>query len=758
MTGAPRGYGEDRRRDLRRIALLQGVDAAGTIETGCQRFVLAAVHDLERTSSCQDIQTRIRDLYGMRLQLEEISWACVALVQQGKLIESDQYRSLSDEGRKEVLDRIRASKEVETAAFEQWEWAIASKFPQLGTEQLAGLREDLASWLPRVVGIYNVETGVLCDPDHERHERYANEARLLSQTILPERDAFVTMIRADALMKFFEKPQKVQLRYLENLIASAYLMAVFTLDPEMLGDVQKIINGQRLYLDTNMLYSLSTLNGIEKYLLARRILNFARRLGYLVCVTPWTVREMEESVRAARARSMRQRPSQRPAADMSHENDTDEKFASAFRRAQRDQALTEKAFFELHEDVPRLLDKEHVEVVDELCEEIDGEEELIDGEIARLELVPGGQEKHRQLQRHDVKLKLLVEGIRGGRRRRFSDMRALVLTNDHTLMLFAEQDEDRAGDLPFAVSLKQWARIMRRLVPRTEDFDGSLAQMQEAPELRASEFVGQKEIVAAIEQIREKEMLEPKRIVRILVDSFGGDDDVEEKAAGVPGQDGEAVFSLMTRVLELEAEIGELHRQALKEHREMDVEREKLLRSIVRLKAELQGATRQAREALVELKRARNRAPSGVADRHVEAELTAVEAKLKVLEGRVQKNEFRVRWGGGAMFALGGIACGTLPLFVGGFESGWPLRGAVVAGVLMVLGAVGWVFDRRRAGALATAIGLMLGIPASLQTLTGGEGSRPVPPTTQVVGGNKHDHGRRAADEVRPRSRARPHP
>ncbi len=738
MSGPRRNQPGDRRRELRRI-VLHAIDADETIETACQEFVLAAVHDLEKMSSCEECRAKILEMYGLALDLDEISWAASNLVKQGKLIESDQYRFLSEECRREIASRIREANEVEAAAFELWELRIRSRFPELGTEQHAELRDDLSTWIFWIVSQYGVETSVLCDPNQPRHELYVSEVRMRSDDLLPARGPLVTMIREDALMAFFEEIALVQRSYLRNLIASAYLMAVFTLDPDVVGGVRRLVNGQRLYLDTNQVYTLLGLNGPAKGLALRRLLSFALSLGYQVCVTPWTLEEMEASVRSARTRLMR-----RPPQSISYlrpDSDTDKKYIAAYRRAERDQGLSLEAFFNQNKDVRGLLRKETVDVVDDHCAEIDANEELIDAEITRLEQIRGGQEKPRPLQEHDVKLKLLIEYIRAPGPRRFSNMGALVLTNDHTMMEYAGQSEGGTGDLPFAISLKQWTSVMRTLVPRTESFDGSLTQMHEAPELGASEFIGQEELVKAIEEIRGKERFNAEKIMRNVVDSAFSDSPDQTGVEEAGPDDTVEVEALKRRTLELEAELEDLQRRTVDERRQTRKERTDSFRRLRSLESELGDAQRLLKESHLDQLRSRQVDRTAVSETtgKLADELVALETKLNDVEGRLRRNEFRVRWGGGALLAAGGLTCGSLTLFAEGFSNGWPLRGALVAGGAMIVGAFGWVFGKRRAGVLGSMVGLVLGVLASMQTLEKEESPRSQPSVTRVAS-PRHEH------------------
>jgi hypothetical protein len=638
-------------------------------------------------------------LWGLELEAEEVSAVIRRLVKQEKLIEEPSCKRLSDACSDALAKRVRMSNEVEATAFEEWEHAVSHRAPSLGTQQLAQLHEDLAVWIQQIIGDYGVEAGILLSPDHEHYARYIYEIKALSLTLLPDREPSVMMVRPDALVMFFEQMTSMQRRYFDNLMATAYLMSVFTLDPAALGGVRHLTNGQRLYLDTNLVYSLLKLSGPEKYLAILRLLNQSFRLGYQVCVTPWTVTEMQESVRLARMRLARTRPSPQNLAKLASDGDTDEIFIKAFRRMQRETGLSLEDFFALHEQIELLLDAEGVEVVSEGCRAIDDDRSRFDEQIAMLERVRKGPEKPRPLQEHDVKHRLLVEMLRGTERRRFSNVGYVVLTNDHALTRFAEANRDHTTELPFAILLTNWAYIIRSLIPRTDNYDKTMADIQETPSVCPSGLVNQADIVEAIARINAHEKYPETMAVRMLIDTALGTDEGESDGADVERVESDAQVKeaeFTARVIELEAKIRGLQEQVAAERREWVAEREEheSREAAVRadLRAERQKRTEVQRQLSVARERERVSSPRVGEAGVTSASKTAVlERKLAVLSQRLARNEAVVRWLVGSLISLVGIVIIAVPVGLGLITNGWPLVGDICGGGGILLGAFAWV-------------------------------------------------------------------
>jgi hypothetical protein len=721
---------------LRRLALYRPYGDR-KIEAACREFVLAAVHENEGSvTSCKECQEVIHRLWGIELELHEVARVIRRLVRQGKLVERSGRRFLSEECGKALKNRVRLSREVEAAAFEEWEHSVSRMAPALGTQQLAELQGDLGVWLQQIIIDYGVESSILLNVEHERHARYVEEVKALSVNLLPARDARVMMIRADALVMFFEETTSMQSQYFENLLATAYLMSVFTLDPAVLSGVWRLTNGQRLYLDTNLIYKLLKLNGPEEYLAIQRVLDLSFRLGYQVCIALWTLKEMQESVRRARLRLARKGPSPQNLASLAAESATDEMFIKAFRRMQRETGLSLDHFFDLHEKLEQLLEEAGIDVVSEGCQAVDEEDvDRLEDLIAALERGRDGDEKPRPVQEHDVKLRLLVESLRGPEPRRFSDVGYIVLTNDHALTCFAEADLDHTTELPFAISLHRWSRIVRSLVPRTADYEKTLAHVQGTPALRPPSLrVNQVDVIDAIARIDAQGKYPETIAMRLMVDmALGSDAETATRDADSAASDNRVKNTeFARRIAELQARVRELQRQEVARQREHaaqlegHVDKERIART------EARNARQKLSELRKELEAARKRERAGpdVGEAHdALPPAGSATSELADLRQRVARNETNVRWLVGVLIAVVGGAAIGVPCATGLITGGWLLVADICAGGGVLLGAFAWVYGKKKAAILATSVAFLLTTAVTLRSMLNESSAPPKTPS-----------------------------
>ena len=725
------------------------------------------MHENEgRITSCKECQEVIHKLWGLELELHEVARVIRRLVRQGKLVEQSGQRFLSEECSETLKNRVRLSREVEAAAFEEWEHSVSRMAPALGTQQLAELQGDLGIWLQQIIVDYGVESSILLNIEHERHAHYVEEVKALSVNLLPARDPRVMMIRADALVMFFEETTSMQSQYFENLLATAYLMSVFTLDPAVLPGVWRLTNGQRLYLDTNLVYQLLKLNGPEAYLAIRRVLNLSFRLGYQVCITPWTLTEMQESVRRARLRLARKGPSPQNLAPLTAESATDELFIKAFRRMQRETGVSLEHFFDLHEKLEQLLKEAGIDVVDQGCQTVDDNEDAdrLEDLIAALERGRDGDEKPRPVQEHDVKLRLLVESLRGSEPRRFSDVGYIVLTNDHALTRFAEADLNHTTELPFAVSLHKWSRIVRSLVPRTADYEKTLAHIQGTPALRPPSLrVNQADVIEAIARIDSQGKYPETIAMRLMVDmALGGNAETATRDADSAASDsGVKNVEFARRITELQMRVRELQRQEVAREREHAAQLEAHIDREKTARAEARGTRRELIELQKRLDEARTREADLEARKTHDASAPADSAAVELaeLKQRVTHNEKIVRWLAGILIAIAGAAilvpCATRLI------TGWLLVGDICAGAGMLIGACAWIYGKRKAATVATIAGFLLTSVVNLRFIFNESSASSLRQGTRAhastpSGKKLHDPGQREAVHSRKRPRRKP--
>ncbi len=678
-----------------------------------RQLILAAAHAQGGGfASCVDCQTLCRGLWGLEIEREEIRAAIEQLLLDGDVIREESGIVLSEACSEELAGRVRSFNEVEAAAFTEWTEAISEAVPLLSEEDLNELSADLVVWLNQIIVQYGITASVLLYPEREHFKRRLAEVRSAGFEELPERSRTVMMVRPAALRTFVEHMSEMQRRYFDNMLITAHLMSIFTLDPQALESVRVLTCGQRLYIDSNVVYSILQLDGMREYYVTSRILDLSQKLGYEVCVTPWTVAETQRSIRTARDRLLRVGPSPQSVSGLAP-SDPDhgsyEKLKRVVRKLERDRGISPHDFFALHEQVEPLLSEQGIVVVDEGCELIDSEEGAFDEEISAFERVRRGEEKPRPLQEHDVKHRLLIRHLRGDRERRFSNAHCLLLTDDQALALYAKTGMDEGQSVPFAVTVTEWGHIVRSLYPRTEDYERTIEEIGGTPALRSAELVSQEEVIDAIKRVNTHEHYSQAIGTRVLLDSAFADarDSQDEAVAADQGtvEDEPRESALETRVIfELLEQLNGMQQERTRERAEY---RSRVLaerRARLELEQRLKRKSREVAE----------QAEGGLEERGNDSEVEFAYAT------RLLHLEHILRALIASLIALAGLAVLVVPLGSGWITSGWPLIADVLAGGALLTGALsawlGWGW--RRVGQFVTLAGLLLGLVASLHTLT----------------------------------------
>jgi hypothetical protein len=422
---------------------------------------------------------------------------------------------LTDAASTEVSKRMLTARELEAASLAVWEDKVGKDYPALGAAHIAQLREDLISCIHALITDRGIEAAIVLFPEQVRYKHRLEEILALRMNHLPERDPEIAILRRDIIRSFFSFTEPIQRQWFEDLLATAYLMSVLTIEPAAFERVRRLTKGQRIYLDTNILFPLFKLHGEERYAKIKRILTLSRLQGYEVCVAPWTSSEMLNSVRSARDKLKRRRSPPRDDA-------TAELFLNAFRRQHRDLGRSFDEFFDLYEQVPYLLELEGVKVVSDQCDFVDHGEERISEQVPILERCRQGDEKPRAVQEHDVKLRLLIEALRVSKTRPPSNVGYVLLTDDHSLVRYAARKEP--GENPFAVLFDDWGRRTRNLRPRSDDYEKTMALILVSPALRIPQLLTHEQVMKAISQIRVHEEFTPDINARKLLDEPLADD------------------------------------------------------------------------------------------------------------------------------------------------------------------------------------------------------------------------------------------
>jgi hypothetical protein len=717
------------KQQLRRLAVHRPFgDGAVTGEFVRHQLVLAAAFEAgdEGFASLADCREDCKTLWGLELDIDELRDVVKSLTTSGRLKKVDGRYLLTGSARAELKTVVERSKETESIALTEWEAAVRSSASALHGENIIALREDLLAWLQRIFVHYGAEAALILYPEEERASRFFAEVEELGFDFLPRREASLRAVRASALYRFIRDPSSAQRAFLANLMTTAYMMAVFTLDPEAQRLVQAITRGQRIYLDTNALYSALNLNGPRAYLSTTRALNMTRDLGFELAVTSWTVTEMKESIRHGREALARTSLPPRTLAEIAADASDEGSFITAYWRKYRDTGVTPQDFCDLHDHVEGLLERLGIAIVDEGCAAIDRSRDAINEQMSLLERIRGGEGKPDRVKEHDVKHRLLIEKLRGQHERKFSNAGYWFLTRDGAMITYGFADRS-PGTLPFAVSLTAWTQIVRGFTPRTEDYTQTLVDLLDTPSLRprgvithqtVTEVLGRIDLMVedSTEEVAARVMLDSAAMVEI--ESKSG----EERASQI-----EAIVAEKSR---------EMERQLAETQHLLEVERVARAEAEVRAKTANAEFTSERERADVE-RASREEFDRALADLSGQAErersvansrIAAADARATLAEQRSERIRRLIRGGSAAVASIFGIAVVVVP-WATGWLTGWSLVCTIMAGGLLVALAAWLGIHSKAAKIFLTVAATAIGVGAGIHEIVGpsGHNSKPLP-------------------------------
>jgi hypothetical protein len=714
-------------------------------EFALREFVLAAAHEnggaFASLAACREI---CKTLWGLEIEIDELRDVMKRLQGSGHIVKDGGGYRLTSGADEALTTRVRSSTETEAKAFEEWERSVRDLASDLSEEDAACLREDLAEWLNHIITRYGLEAALLLYPEQERAASTLADIEELGMDFLPERSQELMALRPKALFAFIRRPTAAQRTYLANLMTTAYLVSVFTLAPEAHAAVQAVTSGQRVYLDTNVVYTLLNLSGPRAFLSIRRVIEMTVSLGYEVCVTPWTVEEMKKSVRSARNQLYKTALPPQALADLAAEASGDENFVTAYWRKYKETGVSPKDFLDLHEQIEALIEKAGVKIDATSTIAIQRDETAISNQIGYLETVPGGANKTRKIQEHDVKHRLLVERLRGDGNRRFSNAGAWFLTQDTVLIPYSLVGRPDGDALPFTVSVTAWAHIVRSLCPRTTDYEQTLVDLLDSPSVRPRGMVSYQTVAEVLGRIDMLVHDSTEEIAtRVLLDTAAMHG-VEERS----GADRDAFLTeaIETKQAGMERQLRETQEQVEQERVQRtaaeqraattaeELEHERTARVLAERRAteteqrrvEEEEAARREAEA-EDARRAEEAARDEELRQDAEAEHAA---ELAALTARVQAKDRALRSIVTVLIGAVGASVVAVPLALGWVTDGWPLIMLILGGLIVACAAVAWHAGAKRAFAVVGAVGLALGIISALHDIVG-DGDKPTTSNTR---------------------------
>ena len=709
------------------------------------RDVQAALRDLVLAAAAEagggfdhlgEARDAIKALFNLEIEVDEIRDVVRDLSDAGACeVQGGGFR-LTDTTHEQLEVQAAASRELEERAFGEWEEAVRQIEPELTNAHFEALRSDLDMWLQRVVARHGLEAALLIYPENPRARQLYDDIEALGLDFLPERTVALRKIREQAIQLFVQRPTPAQRTYLSNLLNVSYFVTVLSLDPRASHLVQAQIKGHRIYLDTNVLYRVLALSKLSEVLSVRRLLELSKELGFELAITPWTLTEMQESLRRAE-QSVRQRAlPPREWAHLMAEATTQEGFIKAYWIQYKEKGITPEDFFAFYSALETMLADEGIHVVDE------GTQKLRESDVDEQIPVLGAlvlSDRPEVVLRHDVKHRLLIEQLRGGGNITFSNARYWFLTHDSALPRYAEIPRGDAQEVlvPFCASTSAWAQVVRSLVPRTEDLDQVVVDLLASPYMRYRGGVSAQAVQEVVARIDQFEGVSPELASEVLLNGalvreIGATPDEHERQQKIDNALIKSAELLHLRVAAL-SERDTAQREALrraeaeKTSNQADVEAAQArIRELETKLAAGHEAEEELSERLSETEAERRAAEVRALERSrldaeerrkLEERVAATESQLVDQETARQRFRRISRWAAAGLSWSVAVVSVVLLVTLDVVRGVWPVAGLFLGALLLFCIGVWIASGRRRAWQVLVVVGILIGVVVGVQQL-----------------------------------------
>jgi hypothetical protein len=676
-------------------------------------------------ASLRECQGNCKALWGLDVELDELREILEGMVVAGSMTRSNGHFALEPAKAAELAERLRESGLVEQQAFEDWEITLRGLNPGLTDDDVAELRTDLEVWLEQLITRHGVESALILYPEIPRAQQLFAEIDSAGLDFLPRRSGRVGEIREQALYLFVRQPTEAQRTMLATLLNTAYFITILSLDPSASALVQDLTRGQRIYLDTNFIYRVLNLQGPRLYLSSKRLLELTQELGYVTAVTPWTIRELKNSLERARDFLMKQPLPPAELAELAASATTDENFVTAYWIRLKDHPVSPKDFYEFYAQIEDHLSEHGITVIEEGCTAVDRDQAGIDDEMSALDRALGYYDKHEEVKLHDVKHRLLVRRLRAGPRR-FSNAGYWFLTCDSVLPRYDQIAAESKGDLPFCATSSAWFQVMRSFTPRTDDFEQTLADLLASPYIRYRGRIGYKTVEEVVARIDLYEGRTPELAAKVLLDTA-----LMREIAKTPDEqrrldliDNAVVRAAAEREREL-VESKEREAAEREQRRAAEARQKELVAELASERGRAEEAQRIAEEERLRRERESADAEAVAADHDrslaaVEQQLAQQGAQLGELQDSLARRSRRRRLALSVAIVIAAVAGAVVPLTTGAVDGAWPVTLVIVGAAAVGCGALVPHVGHRRVWGAIVAAGIVLGIVVAVHELAGG--------------------------------------
>jgi hypothetical protein len=529
LTGIVADSAEELKSILRRLSY---VGVKGSQEYVSKLFEHLAIHTLAKlpagVHSPREILNKLNDLLEFQFEYEQILSALRRLELTGEVYVTGSERDnnvrfgLVSDSISNLWKEFKQQKEFEMKVLSDWLDDVEQRNSVLSPEERELLLSDLDAFALRLYSLHSIESVSLFFGDQETiRELLEKMVGDKLNNILPERTEKLNTIRNGEIPRFFLDASIERKKYIGQQLNSVFLLHMMQLDPQCAKLAKETITGGTLFLDTNVLYSLFGLNGIDLQESTERLLKLSRGLGYKPVVSPRTVEEYTYSVNRTKETfsNYPMVPTELAKAALSATYLDDIHTYFWQRSIDAKGYLSAAGFYEIFTNVDALLQHYDIPIDSSFDEYLRSQ----DGKIASEEsfLQSSVPEKFSDpVVKHDAHMRLVILSLREGHEESSPlEVRYWLLTRDNLLVKYDRiaRSNDQLK-VPYCILTSHWMQLLRPYSAAVEGYEVTLAESLNSPLLRMFKLPQPEMIQEIITRMSQVDKVPSDIIIRSLAD------------------------------------------------------------------------------------------------------------------------------------------------------------------------------------------------------------------------------------------------
>jgi hypothetical protein len=444
-----------------------------------------------------EVSKAIHDIFGIRFEPAEVEGAA-------RRLETKGLASVEDTGRHmPVLLRITpgAAGDVDKSLAEMQnlesrvmtEWKECLKAQYRDVPEIAGdidhIERCLQMFTARMLAKHGIQCTVLLYPEELKSQTWLDA---IKQDIMADLPKVSTLIDAAVLIEvpaFFRSTDPSRVKYVNSLLNSSYFWHMIQVDDTCSRLLTRVTTHQELYLDVNVLYSLSGLHGEHMLSAAHSAVSLAKNVGYVLAVTTKSIDEFQSSLTSRQRQYQGRLTVPRELVSLVINKLDDEDYVTSYWKELARSGASIEEFVGEKAHLEGLLDGLNISTTSAFRDEIEASKELPEQESILRVACSGNLADH--IVHHDAFHRLFVLKRRGGPKYHLSDAVAWFITHDTKLPAYDREARTRSGQLsslPFCMTSNEWVQVNRPLLPRTKDkaeFEESFYRLVTQPFIRS---------------------------------------------------------------------------------------------------------------------------------------------------------------------------------------------------------------------------------------------------------------------------------